>query len=136
MPKPAATGGGPRILLVEDSKVNQILIQAMMEIVQYPLEIAGSGEEALRHLARTPYDIVLMDVSMPDMDGLEVTRILRRSKDGPNVCARVIALTAHAMEGDREACLAAGMDDYLTKPINREELIEKLDLWTGKGPRA
>jgi CheY-like chemotaxis protein len=133
---PADRGSSPRVLLVEDSKVNQLLVQAMMETSSYPVEVASSGEEALQRLAVAPYDIVLMDVSMPGMDGLQVTRALREAKDGPNARTRIIALTAHAMDGDREACLAAGMDDYLTKPINRRELLEKLALWADKGPRA
>jgi CheY-like chemotaxis protein len=129
-------GDNPQVLLVEDSKVNQLLVHAMMEASDLSLEVAGSGEEALRRLASERYDIVLMDVSMPGMDGLQVTRILRAETDGPNAGTRVIAQTAHAMDGDRETCLAAGMDDYLTKPINREELMRKLGHWVEKGPRA
>ncbi len=125
----------PRILLVEDSKVNQLLVHAMMEASNLPLDVAGSGEEALQRLATEPYDIVLMDV-MPGMDGLQVTRLLRAEPAGPNTGTRVIALTAHAMDGDRETCMAAGMDDYLTKPINREELMRKLAHWADQGPRA
>ncbi|MDA0702857.1 MAG: response regulator [Proteobacteria bacterium] len=98
--------------------------------------MAGSGEEALQRLATERYDIVLMDVSMPGMDGLQVTRLLRAESTGPNASTRVIALTAHAMDGDRETCMAAGMDDYLTKPINREELMLKLAHWADQGPRG
>ncbi len=126
----------PRILLVEDSKVNQLLVHAMMEASNLPLDVAGSGGEALQRLATEPYDIVLMDVSMPGMDGLQVTRLLRAEPAGPNTGTRVIALTAHAMDGDRDTCMAAGMDDYLTKPINREELMRKLAHWADQGPRA
>lgn len=126
----------PKILLVEDSKVNQLLVSAMMEASDLPIEIASSGEEALQRLATEPFDIVLMDVSMPGMDGLEVTRVLRRESGGPNAAARIIALTAHALDGDRESCLAAGMDDYLTKPIMREDLMRKLAHWADRGPRA
>jgi len=116
--------------------VNQLLIHAMVEASNLPLEMAASGEEARQQVATEPYDIMLIDVSMPGMDGLQITRLLRAEPAGPNAATRVIALTAYAMDGDRETCMAAGMDDYLTKPIDREELMRKLAHWADQGPRA
>jgi CheY-like chemotaxis protein len=126
----------PRVVLVEDSMVNQLLIHAMVEASNLPLEMAASGKEARQQVATEPYDIMLIDVSMPGMDGLQITRLLRAEPAGPNAATRVIALTAYAMDGDRETCMAAGMDDYLTKPIDREELMRKLAHWADQGPRA
>jgi CheY-like chemotaxis protein len=84
--------------------------------------VAGNGLEALEVLKRDSFDLVLMDVQMPEMDGLEATSALRQNEKGGQFRQRVIALTAHAMQGDRERCVAAGMDGYLTKPIKPREL--------------
>jgi signal transduction histidine kinase/CheY-like chemotaxis protein len=113
-----------RILVAEDNVVNVKLALKLLERMGYAAEVAGNGFEVLDRLERTPYDVVLMDVQMPEMDGLEATRRLRaRWPDRP---LRVVAMTANAMEGDREMCLAAGMDDYLSKPIRPEALADAL----------
>ncbi len=112
-----------RILLTEDNSINQKLTLHMLGKFGYRADVAGNGLEAVAAVARQPYDVVLMDVQMPVMDGCEATReIRRRFPDGP----RIVAMTANALEGDREDCLSAGMDDYLSKPISPEALAAAL----------
>jgi CheY-like chemotaxis protein/HPt (histidine-containing phosphotransfer) domain-containing protein len=114
-----------RILVAEDNPVNQQLITFLLEQSGYRADLVGNGVEAIQALERRPYDVVLMDVQMPELDGLEASR---------QICARwvqelrprIIAVTANAILGDREICLAAGMDDYLSKPIQPEELAAAL----------
>ncbi len=113
-----------RILLAEDNAVNQKLALRLLERMGYAADVAGDGLAAIAALERASYDIVLMDVQMPELDGLEATRRIRDrwGADGP----RIVAMTANAMAEDREACLAAGMDGYLSKPIRVEELVAEL----------
>jgi CheY-like chemotaxis protein len=110
-----------RILLVEDNVVNQKLALRLLERMGYRADVAANGLEALEALRRQSYDLVLMDVQMPEMDGLEATRAICREWP-PEQRPRIIAMTANVMKEDREACLAAGMHDYLGKPIRVEEL--------------
>jgi PAS domain S-box-containing protein len=121
-----ATGGAPlQVLVADDNAVNQQLALALLQKLGYRAEVAANGAEVLEALARRPYDVVLMDVEMPVMDGLEASRRINQEwPTGPR--PRIIAMTANAMQGDRETCLAAGMDDYLSKPIRREELAAAL----------
>jgi CheY-like chemotaxis protein/nitrogen-specific signal transduction histidine kinase len=114
-----------RILLAEDNAVNQKLALRLLERMGYRADVAGNGLEAIAALERQPYDVILMDVQMPEMDGLEATREIRRRWSGP-VRPRVVAMTANAMQGDRELCLEAGMDDYVSKPISADELVRAL----------
>ena len=110
-----------RILLAEDNPVNQKLALRLLERMGYHADVVGNGLEAIASIERSAYDVILMDVQMPELDGLEATRRIRHrwpAETGP----RVVAMTANAMEGDREACLAAGMDDYISKPIRPEAL--------------
>ena len=117
-----------RILLAEDNAINQKLALKVLERMGYRADVAANGLEAIAALERQPYDIVLMDVQMPELDGLEATRRIReRWPDGRG--PRIVAMTANAMQGDREECLAAGMDDYLTKPIQVIELQATLAHW-------
>ena len=120
-----------RLLLVEDNIVNQEVARGLLRRLGYQLDIVGGGLDALRALTRDDYDVVLMDCQLPDIDGYEATRLIR----DPESTVRqhnlpVIALTAHALAGDREKCLAAGMNDYLSKPIQPSELKEVLERWT------
>ena len=111
-----------RVLLAEDNAVNQRLGVLMLEKLGHSARGAGDGKEALAALEAETFDLVLMDVQMPELDGLEATAALRHAEAGSARRLPVIALTAHALEGDRQRCLAAGMDDYLTKPLRTDEL--------------
>lgn len=110
----------PRILLAEDNVSSQKVTLAMLKRLGYSADAVANGLEALQALGRQHYDIVLMDVRMPEMDGLEATQIIR--KRWPKNGLKVIAITAYALEGDREKCLDAGMDDYISKPVRLDEL--------------
>jgi GAF domain-containing protein/DNA-binding response OmpR family regulator len=120
VPSSAGDAGGLRILLAEDNAVNQKLAVRLLERMGLTADVVGDGRAAMDAVAAGDYDLVLMDVQMPEMDGLEATRRIRASR--PDRRPRIIGLTANAMAGDREACLAAGMDDYVSKPIRPEEL--------------
>jgi len=113
-----------RILLAEDNAVNQKLALRVLERMGYTADVAGDGLGAIASLERESYDLVLMDVQMPELDGLEATRRIRARWPARDV--RIVAMTANAMAEDREACLAAGMDDYLAKPIRVDELAAAL----------
>jgi signal transduction histidine kinase/DNA-binding response OmpR family regulator len=131
-PEPIKTGLDPemaqrhplRILLAEDNAVNQKLALRLLGQMGYRADIASNGIEAVESLQRQTYDVILMDVQMPEMDGLDATRTIRKLADLPQ--PHIIAMTANAMEGDREMCIAAGMDDYVSKPIRVNALIEAL----------
>jgi CheY-like chemotaxis protein len=114
------------ILLAEDNAVNQKLALRLLSQMGYRADVAGNGLEAIQALERQDYDVVLMDVQMPEMDGLEATRQIRKRLPAERQ-PRIIAMTANAMQGDREACLEAGMDDYISKPIRVEELVGVLE---------
>jgi signal transduction histidine kinase/DNA-binding response OmpR family regulator len=114
------------ILVVEDNPVNLKLAQLLLKRLGYRSDIAGNGIEAIEALKRQPYDLVLMDVQMPEMDGLEATRRIRQEFKA-NRQPRIVAMTANAMQGDREECLNARMDDYLSKPIQVRELVDALE---------
>jgi signal transduction histidine kinase/DNA-binding response OmpR family regulator len=114
-----------RILLAEDNAVNQKLALRLLRQIGYEAQVAGDGQQAIDAIEETPFDVVLMDVQMPELDGLEATRRIRAR--WPDRHLRIVAMTANAMAGDREACLAAGMDDYLSKPIRPAELTAALE---------
>jgi len=124
---PGMAGRHPlRILLAEDNVVNQKLALRLLQQMGYRADVASNGIEAVESIERQPYDVVLMDVQMPEMDGLAAAReINRRWPDGTR--PRIVAMTANAMQGDREECLAAGMDDYVTKPIRVDQLVDALN---------
>jgi two-component system sensor histidine kinase/response regulator len=115
-----------RVLLAEDNMVNQRLAMRLLQKHGHHVTVVGNGLEALTALAEYAFDLVLMDVQMPEMDGFEATRLIRISEQQRGGRTPIIAMTAHAMKGDRERCLAAGMDDYLTKPIHMEELFDAI----------
>ncbi|MEO8251764.1 MAG: GAF domain-containing protein [Chloroflexota bacterium] len=125
-----------RILLAEDNAVNQKLALRLLSQMSYTADVAGDGQQAIDALERGEFDVVLMDVQMPELDGLEATRRIRAR--WPDRRLQIVAMTANAMAGDREACLAAGMDDYISKPIRPAELaaaLERVQSATTKSPR-
>jgi two-component system sensor histidine kinase/response regulator len=119
------------ILLVEDNAVNQRVASRLLEKRGHRVALAGNGLEALQALEQETYDLVLMDVQMPQMDGLEATAKIREKERHSTRHQPVVALTARAMKGDLEHCLSAGMDGYLSKPIRPEELDDLLDKYAG-----
>jgi CheY-like chemotaxis protein len=121
-----ATARPDKILLAEDNTINQRVALLMLGRLGYRADIAANGWEVLTALERQAYDIVLMDVQMPELDGLEATRRIRQTATGRGLRPWIIALTADALQGDRERCLAAGMNDFLTKPIKSAELAAAL----------
>ena len=121
----------PRILLAEDNVINQKLALRLLQQLGYRADLAANGAEAVESIERQLYDVVLMDVQMPEMDDLEASRRITKGWS-PAARPRIVAMTANAMQGDREMCLAAGMDDYLTKPIRVDQLIEALNQVTAR----
>ncbi|MDR6860865.1 response regulator [Variovorax guangxiensis] len=115
-----------RILLAEDNAVNQKLAMRLLQQMGYRADLASNGIEAVESVKRQAYDVVLMDVQMPELDGLDATRQICKLMEAPQR-PRIVAMTANAMQGDREICMAAGMDDYLTKPIRVDRLVEALN---------
>jgi CheY-like chemotaxis protein len=143
-------GSKARILLAEDNITNQLVALGILDKIGLRADTVANGAEAINALETLPYDLVLMDVQMPDMDGIEATKIIRNNekimtndesgvlkekkseKLAANSSIPIIAMTAHAMQGDRERCLDAGMNDYITKPISPQALVEILEKWLPK----
>jgi two-component system, sensor histidine kinase and response regulator len=113
-----------RILLAEDNSVNQRLATRMLEKEGHLVVVAANGKEAMTAWLNQPFDLILMDMQMPEMDGFQATSAIRRVEAASNSHIPIIAVTAHAMAGDRERCLTAGMDDYLSKPLRKGDLLE------------
>jgi len=131
---------GARILLVEDNYINQAVATALLDNHKLPCETAENGVkaiEALEHApSSAPYTLVLMDCQMPEMDGYQATREIRKGSGGDRYQdIPIIAMTANAMQGDKEKCLAAGMDDYLSKPIDPDKLDAMLEKWLINAPK-
>jgi two-component system, sensor histidine kinase and response regulator len=130
-----------QVLLVEDNQINRDVCCAMLENLRCRVTTAENGRKALEELARGRYDLILMDCQMPEMDGYQATGCIREmeraaAKGSPEVHTPILALTAHALEGDRERCLRAGMDDYLTKPLSKRNLRAALLRWLVKSERV
>ena len=113
-----------RVLVVEDNKINQLVTQKIMKKNNYFCKLADDGFQALDILDNEIFDIILMDMRMPNMDGIQATKIIR---DELNMRIPIIALTANAIKGDNSRCLAAGMNDYLSKPFTKKELFQKIN---------
>ncbi|MCK9588129.1 MAG: response regulator, partial [Terrimicrobiaceae bacterium] len=123
-----------RVLVAEDNTTNRIIAIKVLQKLGHVADAVGNGTEAVDSLRRMPYDIVLMDCQMPVMDGFDATRVIRDPGSGVrNSHIPIIALTAHAMKGDRELCLNAGMDDYLSKPVSPQFLAAALERWGSRG---
>jgi CheY-like chemotaxis protein len=116
-----------RVLLVEDNAVNQKVATRLLEKRGHQVVVTSNGREALAALEEDSYDLVLMDMQMPEMDGFEATRTIRAMEEGTGLHQQIIALTAHALTSDRERCMEAGTDGYVTKPIRPKELDELLE---------
>jgi CheY-like chemotaxis protein len=127
---------GLRILVAEDNPVNQTLAVRLLEKQGHTAAVAGNGREALAALEREPFDLLLLDVQMPEMGGYETIRVIRDRERRTGSHLPVIALTAHAMKGDRERCLDAGMDDYLSKPVQAKELQRMIEKFFPVRPAA
>jgi CheY-like chemotaxis protein/HPt (histidine-containing phosphotransfer) domain-containing protein len=121
---------GLRVLLAEDNPINQKLAVVLLQKAGYSVDAVETGAQALERVQANPYSAVLMDVQMPEMDGLEATQCIRELEKKTGKHIPIIAMTAHAMQGDRERCLDAGMDDYVTKPLEPKVLLSALDRWT------
>ena len=124
---PVAAARKLRFLAAEDNFINQRLITRLLESAGHSVTVVGDGCAAVKASQRDSYDAILMDVQMPIMDGHEATRQIRQLEQTTGVHVPIIAMTAHAMKGDRERCLEAGMDDYITKPLHKQELLQVID---------
>lgn len=114
-------------MVVEDNVVNQRVITSMLKNCGYKSDIATNGLEALEAFGKTDYEIILMDCGMPEMDGFEATKEIRKKEDGSDKAVTIVALTAHAFDEIKEKCDEAGMDDFLTKPLQLKTIKELLD---------
>jgi two-component system, sensor histidine kinase and response regulator len=123
-----------RILLVEDNAVNQLLALRLLQKQGHAVTVAANGKRALEALNKDIYDLMLMDIQMPEMNGWEATKAIRENEKATGKHIPIAAMTAHAMDGDKDRCLAAGMDDYLTKPIRLVELLAVVDRFRSHKP--
>jgi len=121
----------PKILLVEDNEMNRDMLSRRLSRKGYEVELAVDGREGVTKATSGGYDLILMDMSLPEIDGWEATRQVRQAESGRRI--PIIALTAHAMSGDREKAMAAGCDDYDTKPVELDRLLGKIEALLGKG---
>jgi CheY-like chemotaxis protein len=127
--------GKARMLLAEDNDINQLIARGLLRKLGYSVDIVANGLAVLEALQLIPYDVIFMDCQMPEMDGYDAARTIRKLEEGSGhgfngkTPVHIIAITANAMQGDREKCLAAGMDDYISKPIRLPELQAVLERW-------
>lgn len=131
-PDVASALTGLRILVAEDNAVNRTMVVRLLGKHGHDVRVANNGREALVAIDEDAFDVILMDIEMPEIDGLETTRLIRERESGAGKRTPIIALTAHAMKGDEEKCLAAGMDAYVSKPIHPTTLFEVIDRVTSE----
>jgi CheY-like chemotaxis protein len=124
------------ILVAEDDRASQLVVGRMLEKAGHRVDIVSDGRAAVNAVSGTAYDLMLLDCRMPEMDGFDATRAIRAAEDGTRRHLPIIALTANAMPEDREECLAVGMDDYLTKPLSKQALLEALERWGTTNTKA
>ncbi len=124
----AARRKATRILIVEDNLTNQLVAKGILEKLAFHTDIADNGRKCLEKLKENSYDLILMDCQMPEMDGFEATRAIRKMQSASSKTT-IIAMTANAMQGDREKCIEAGMDDYIAKPIEPQVLADMMEKW-------
>ncbi|HMM12584.1 MAG TPA: response regulator [Bacteroidales bacterium] len=129
---PISNAGRLNILVAEDQIINRKIVVQLLEKKGFNVKAVENGREAFEHAVSQRYDLVLMDVQMPEMDGFDATKNIRNAEKNKNYHTPIVAMTAHAMKGDREKCLAAGMDHYITKPINPAELYETIEKYSNK----
>lgn len=129
----AAVDGPLRILMAEDNQINQKVGRLILQRAGFVIDLVGDGNEALEAHRTKPYDLILMDCQMPTMDGFEASRQIRQL---PHPQPVIIAVTANALVGERERCLNAGMDDYLSKPFQAEQLVAVVKKWVAKARNA
>jgi CheY-like chemotaxis protein len=125
-----------RILIADDNQINQVIAVKQLEKLGYRADAVANGNEVLDALRQIPYDLILMDCQMPELDGFAATAIIRGSKTLPNPKIPIIAMTANAMRGDREKCMSAGMDDYVSKPVKVEVLGRVIEQWLAAAQAA
>jgi CheY-like chemotaxis protein len=125
-----------RILLAEDNRVNQRLASRLLEKWGHRVTVVDNGREALSVLAQDTFDVILMDVQMPEMSGLEATSVIRQQQRHTGAYIPIIAMTAHAMSDDRDRCLAVGMDDYVSKPVQAQTLFEVIERVMHQAPSS
>lgn len=123
------SGGHVTILVAEDNDVNQMVVEQILETTGHSFTIVDNGRQAVEMFHKLQPKLVLMDVSMPDMNGLEATKAIREAEKEKGHQTPIIGLTAHALKGDREMCLEAGMNDYMSKPISPDKLTAKVEEW-------
>jgi CheY-like chemotaxis protein len=125
----------PAILLAEDNPINALIASTMLEDLPYRIDHVTNGKEAFQKASHYPYHLILMDINMPDMDGFMTTQAIREWEQVNTLYnTPIIALTANALTDDREKCLAAGLNDYLAKPVKKEELLKTVSHWLEQSP--
>jgi CheY-like chemotaxis protein len=124
---------GLHVLVAEDNIVNQKVARRMLERWGCRVDVVGDGRQALEAVARVAYDLVLMDVQMPEMDGFDATAAIRRREARTGRRTPIIAMTAHVMDGDRDRCIGAGMDDFVAKPMTAQALLQAVSRWGTRG---
>ena len=124
-----------QVLVAEDNKVNQVVARKVLEFLGQNVTLVANGVLAVEAVTAQQFDLVFMDIQMPEMDGFEATRRIRLLEQGTGTRVPIVAMTAHAMEGYRERCVAGGMDGYVTKPVDRKQLVQEMQRLVRRSPR-